>query len=369
MSLARIMAARVSLVLVTALTLAACASSGQSADVGESLAPASQPPSLPSDPATVAADPTPSPSIDPLADRVTASISLGGGPDMPTEGFGSLWVIAVDGPLMNDGTEPAVHRIDPATNEVVASIPLPGRLCQGIGVSPEAVWACGPDGLVRIDPATNEVVAEIPLAAALVVSRIAYGAGSVWAFATSAVAPDTVVRIDPATNGVVATIPLGRAALTMAFGFDALWVTAPADDLLLRIDPATNSVLEWASDVEGAGVLAIGEDALWVSLLGEHGSSAGPNDPTIVRIDPADGQVTASVATGGSVEVSGGVTASPDAIWVRAADPFLVRIDPGSGEVIESIDVPRGSGDVTVAFGSVWATSEHGDVIRLDMGD
>lgn len=368
MSLARMMAARANVVIVSALTLAACASPGQPAGVGESLDPASPPPSPPSESAVASAESTPSPSIDPLADRVTASISLGGGPDMPTEGFGSLWVIAVDGPLMNDGTEPAAHRIDPATNEVVASIPLPGRLCQGIGVSPEAVWACGPNGLLRIDPETNEVVAEIPLSAALVVSRIAHGAGSVWAFATSAVAPDTVVRVDPATNSVVSTIPLGHAALTMAFGFDALWVTAPIDDLLLRIDPATNTVEEWASNVEGAGVLAIGEEALWISLLGEHGSSAGPDDPTVVRIDPVDGRVTASVATGGSVEVSGGLTASSDAIWVRAADPFLVRIDPGSGEVLESIDVPRGSGDVTVAFGSVWVTSEHGDVIRLDPG-
>jgi hypothetical protein len=33
---------------------------------------------------------------------------------------------------------------------------------------------------------------------------------------------------------------------------------------------------------------------------------------------------------------------------------------------LRTIDVPRGSGDVAVAFGSVWATSEHGSVIRLD---
>ena len=37
-----------------------------------------------------------------------------------------------------------------------------------------------------------------------------------------------------------------------------------------------------------------------------------------------------------------------------------------AGEVVETIDVPRGSGDVAVAFGSVWATSEHGQVLRLD---
>jgi len=366
MSLARIVAARASLVLAGIMALAGCAPVQDPSTDRESASPISQPSDSPISGGAPSSEPTPSASADPLAGREVARVRLGGGPDMPTEGFGSLWVLAVDGPIMNDGTEPAVHRIDPDTNEIVASIPLPGRLCQGIGVSPEAVWVCGPDGLVRIDPETNEVVAEIPLAAALVVSRIAYGAGSVWAFATSAVAPDTVVRVDPATNGVTATIPLGHAAGTMAFGFDALWVSAPTNDLVLRIDPATEAVEEWASGVEGAGCVVIGEDALWVSLLGEHGTSAGPTDPTVVRIDPADGAVTAEVATGGSLEVTGCMAATPEAIWVRATDPFLVRLDPATGDVIETIDVPRGSGDVAVAFGSVWATSEHGSVIRLD---
>jgi len=74
---------------------------------------------------------------DDVAAGAIATIALDGGPDLPTEAFGSLWVLAVDGPLMNDGTSSAVHRIDPATNEVIASVPLPGRLCQGIGASPE----------------------------------------------------------------------------------------------------------------------------------------------------------------------------------------------------------------------------------------
>ncbi len=366
MSLARIVAARSSVALAGVLMLAACAPVQDSTpDVDLKSARGEASPSPGSGQAS-SSEPMPSPSADPMAGREIARVRLGGGPDMPVEGFGSVWVLAVDGPIMNDGTEPAVHRIDPETNEIVASIPLPGRLCQGIGVSPDAVWVCGPDGLVRIDPGTNQVVAEVPLSAALVASRIAYGAGSVWAFATSAVAPDTVVRVDPATNAVTTTISLGHAAGTLAFGFDALWVSAPTEDLVLRVDPATDAVEEWASGVEGAGCVVIGEDALWVSLLGEHGTSAGPADPTVVRIDPADGAITAEVATGGSLEVTGCMAATEDAIWVRATDPFLVRIDPVTAEVVETIDMPRGSGDVAVAFGSVWATSEHGQVLRLD---
>lgn len=312
------------------------------------------------------ASPSAPAATNPLEARTIATLELGGGPDMPTDAFGSLWVIAVDGPIMNDGTEPAVHRIDPATNEVIASVPLPGRLCQGIGASPEAIWACGPDGLVRIDPATNKVVATVDLPAALVVSRIAYGAGSVWAFATSGTVPDLVVRIDPASNAVTDTIELHRSGGTMAFGFDALWVTSPLDDTLLRIDAATNAVEEWTTDVDGAGQVAVGEDAIWVSLLGEHGSQADEDDATVVRIDPATGDVTASIATGGSVEISGGFAATADGIWVRAPEPFLVQIDPVTNEVVDRIDARGGPGDVAVAYGSLWVTTELGDLIRIE---
>ena len=57
--------------------------------------------------------------------------------------------------------------------------------------------------------------------------------------------------------------------------------------------------------------------------------------------------------------VSFGIWATNDAVWVRAPEQFLTRIDPTTNEVVEVIDGPVGAGDVTVAFGSVWATSGH----------
>jgi len=345
--------------LLLALVVPAC-----SAATGPPAATA--PPISTATPEASAPSPSAPAPTDALAARTIATLELGGGPDMPTEAFGSLWVLAVDGPIMNDGTEPAVHRIDPATNEVIASVPLPGRLCQGIGASPEAMWACGPDGLLRIDPATNDVVATVDLPAALVVTRIAYGAGSVWAFATATVGPDLVVRIDPATNAVTATIELNHTAGTLAFGLNALWVTSPLDDLLMRIDPATNDVVEWTTGIETPGWIAIGEDAVWVSLFAEHGLQAGEDDPTVVRIDPETGEIVASIATGGSLQDEGGLAATADAIWVRAPEPWLVRIDPATNEVVERIDTVSGPGDVAVAYGSVWVTTERGEVIRIE---
>ncbi|MCV0403900.1 MAG: hypothetical protein K5924_09320 [Chloroflexi bacterium] len=304
--------------------------------------------------------------MDPLAARTIATIDLGGGPDFPTEAFGSIWVNAIDGPIMNDGTTPALHRIDPATNAVIASIPLPGRLCSGVGASPEAVWACGPDGLVRIDPATNEVAGTVGFRAALVSSRIQYGAGSVWSFATSTVGPDQVVRIDPATNEVIATIDLGRVAGTMAFGFDALWVSGPADDVLLRIDPTTNSVEEWATGIEGAGSVAVGADAIWVSLVFEHGAQGHADDVSLVSVDPSTGEVLHELIIGGVLGDEGDIAATPDGVWVRAPEPWLIRIDHTTGEIVDRIDTRSGPGAVAVAFGSLWVTTERGEVLRLE---
>jgi hypothetical protein len=93
---------------------------------------------------------------------------------------------------MKDGTEPAVHRIDPATNEAIATVALPGRLCQGIGASPEAVWACGPDGLVPIDPATNEVVDAIESVSGP--GDVVAAFGSVWVTTTER---GDVLRLEP----------------------------------------------------------------------------------------------------------------------------------------------------------------------------
>jgi hypothetical protein len=107
--------------------------------------------------------------------------------------------------------------------------------------------------------------------------------------------------------------------------------------------------------------------AIWVTLLAEPGVTAGPAETTVIRIDPASGDVSGEVATGGAVGLGGGVTTTGGQVWVRAVEPFLVRIDPATNQVIDRIDADLSSGDATVAFGSLWATSEHGQVLRLTL--
>jgi hypothetical protein len=332
------------IVACTAAVLAGCGA-------GDAPSPTSSaPPATP--PVAASSSASPSPSVHPensIEDRADAILeNVVGEPDWPLEGFGSLWLLAPD------SDQPSLLRVDPATNEIVATIALPGNLCQGFTVSDDAVWVCTPDGAARVDPATNEIVGEVVFETGEVYSRLAFGSGSVWAIGTDAGAPTTLVRIDPATMSAT-TIPLGHGAATLAYGFDAVWITAPQDGMLLRVDPASDAVSEHATGLARPWVVAAGPDSLWVTLFAAEDVAA--DEPTVLRIDPTDGTNVVEIATGATSENQGGLWATTDAVWVRAPEAFLTRIDPATNQVVEVLDGPVSTGEVTVAFGSVWATA------------
>jgi virginiamycin B lyase len=300
------------------------------------------------------ASPVPTPSASTIAsidDLASAALEeVAGEPDWPLEGFGSLWLLAPD------QEEPSLLRVDPMTNEIVATVGLPGNLCQGFTVSDDAVWVCTPSGAARVDPTTNEIVGEVAFDTGEVFSRLAFGDGSVWAIGTDGGVPNTLVRIDPATM-TATPIPLGHGAATLAYGFDAVWVTAPQEGVLLRVDPATNAVTEHVTGLARPWAVVAGPDSLWVTLFASEDIAA--DEPTVVRIDPADATNVVEIATGATSENAGGLWATADAVWVRAPEAFLTRIDPATNQVVEVIDGPVSAGDVTVAFGSVWATASN----------
>lgn len=329
--------------ICAALALASCSSPTDD--------PASPPPtSAPPPTETVAASPgdatSPSASAgQAVEDRAVAVLEIVGEPDWPLEGFGSLWV------LVPDQEEPAIVRVDPATNQVIASILLPGRVCQGFTVTDDAVWACVTDGAVRIDPETNAIDGEVAFETGAAFGLLAFGGGSVWALGAEGGVVNQLVRIDP-TAMTATTIPLGHGSSTLAYGFDAVWVAAPQDGLILRIDPGTAEVTEHSADLARPHQLKVGPDSLWVTLQGAE--EMAPDEPTVIRIDPADGSVLAEIATGAA---PGYLWADTDAVWVCARDLFLARIDPATNEVVETFTGPPSTCAVTVAFDSVWATA------------
>ena len=243
---------RIVIGLAASLVLAACSGGG-------SAAPSVQPSSAPSSAAAAPTD-TPAPSGPPtvgLTELEHLEISLQGGPDFPVALDGSVWILAPDGPLGTDATGPLVYRLDATSGEVLAEVPIGGRLCQGLAAGFGSVWACTDTGLDRIDPSTDGVTEQVAFETAQVFARPAIGADRVWVLGGN-VTPDTVMEVDPATNGVVAAHPLGHAAASLVFGGDALWITVPADGLLLRLDPRSGEVTEHASGLPAPSAIAYG---------------------------------------------------------------------------------------------------------------
>ena len=345
------------LALASALALAACSSTAGTPSAPQPTTPAAGTANV--SPSASASASAAGDSIEERAEVVIEDVA--GEPDWPLEGFDSLWLLAPD------SEEPSLLRLDPATNEIIATVPIPGNDCQGFTVSDDALWACVDDGAVRIDPATNAIVGEVAFETGMVWSRLAFGHDSVWAIGADGGIPNVLVRIDP-TAMTSTAIPLGHGAATIAYGFDAVWLTAPQDGMILRVDPATEEVTEYVTGLGRPQTVVIGPDSLWVTLFGAE--EVAPDQPTVIRIDPSDGAVLAEVATGAASENLGGLWATDSAVWVRAPNAFLTRIDPATNEVVEMLTGPNSTGDVTVAFGSLWATGSSANTIyRMAAGD
>jgi hypothetical protein len=180
--------------------------------------------------------------FDPTTDKQTGSVSVEGTVDWQPQlvaAFGSIWI--------GVGDTHQVVRVDPTRMTIVARI---GGLSTDsslltIGSGFGSIWAqanaAGQSGILyRIDPATNKVVATIPVGDPA--HSTGYG-GTVIAFSDNAVwtadSSPTVTRVDPATNKVVVVGPIQLpAAEWIAFGSGSLWMRNQTLGEVQRYDAA-----------------------------------------------------------------------------------------------------------------------------------
>ena len=339
---------------------------GCSPSVAESPTASVSPPGSSSPVASASAvvdDPAPIDAGVPLAERLEAEIAVPGSPDWPLAAFDSIWVLAPDLPTKTGSGAPNLVRIDPATNEIAATIELPDRLCQGIVASDDAIWACAVDGLVRVDPATNKVSGTVPIKGAQAFYRPAFGGGFVWALGSTSMVGDTVIRLDPATEKTT-SFPVSGSVGGMAYGFDALWLAMPGQGTVLRLDPATGETTELATGLVSPKSIAVGTDSLWVALHGGGEDQARPGDPQVARIDPATGEVIAEIEVGGSPQLGVELWADADGVLVRSTTPWLARIDESTNQVVDPVTTELAiQGPLTVGFGSIWTVNIERDVV------
>jgi virginiamycin B lyase len=283
------------------------------------------------------------PAVGPLPSLAT--IPVGRQPTGAAVGHGAVWVVNQEG-----GT---VSRIDPASNRVVATVPV-ANAADTIAVGWDGVWVGGwsrekGDTVVRIDPRTNQVVASVPVASESY--GLAVTDDAVWA--TGLVA-GTVTRIDPRTNQVVATIRTGGRPVHVAADDQSVWVAYPLDTLVKRIDPRTNRVVASLRVAQPQGV-ALGFGSVWVP------SQRGGE---VLRIDPRTELRTAGGA--GRIRVAGEpayLAVGTDAVWVGTTDQTLQRIDPGTGTVTATYRLGAALHGMAVDGGSLWTLNPVGDTV------
>jgi streptogramin lyase len=243
--------------------------------------------------------------IDPHADRIVDTIRVGDpaqlrergclAPDIHAVPVGSFGVRLCDVPSAlaygaqslwaTRGDGPAIVRIDPNSDHVLATIPFAGQPF-GLAFGPSGLWVTDwlNDSLSLVDPEQNRVIA----------THAGLGGGpagllvtsdAVWVSDSQA---DLVLRVDPHSLSVVARIPAGRLPLALAYFGGAVWVRNEKGSSVDRIDPAQNAVVTripvgFFLGRDGQDGIGVTSHGLWVGGL------------QVEFIDPAKARVSARV--------------------------------------------------------------------------
>jgi hypothetical protein len=198
--------------------------------------------------------------------------------------------------------------------------------------------------------ATVDLGLPAPAATALVT-----GGGLIWAYQYDS----GLAIVDPATARLVRRVPiaparpLARNVVTYAHG--VLWVAQPGQ--LWRIESTSDEPARAALPADFAPTaLAATGHWLWLAA-GRH----------LVRVDPATGAVNATV----ELPVDAGVSdllGTPDGLFAVGWNQAAVWVlDPDSGQLVSTVNALDGEfiSEVYADDGTVWATGNCGDVVRL----
>lgn len=170
--------------------------------------------------------------------------------------------------------------------------PFDGRPhVHGVSFDGQAVWFASGDQINAVDPDTGELTRSLDVQAH---AGIAFDGRHLYQ-----IADQVIQKVDPQTGAVLSTIPTpegGGAGL--AWGEGSLWIGQHRARKIHRLDPNTGAILSTIeSDRFVTGVTWVG-DELW--------HATWENEQSELRhVDPATGEVVASVAMPPGVIISG----------------------------------------------------------------
>jgi virginiamycin B lyase len=270
------------------------------------------------------------------------------------------WVAITADAVWVGSTGPyAVHRIDPKTNQRVASVKLPGEPCAGLATGFGSLWipmCTATPSLAKVDLAANRLTAVFPVGPAAAEGGVAAGAGNVWLIVDKS---GTLVGIDPATGSIRKTIRVAAGSYNPHFVDGQIWVTRAERSEITGVDAVTGEVLAHVHTGPNPRFLTAAEGAIWTLNQG---------DGTLTRVDVRSRQATATIALytpghGGDIAAGGGM------VWTTMPKMPLSAVNIASMSLQCRWSGPGGD-SLGIGHGAIWLTDYHaGTVARIPLED
>ena len=281
--------------------------------------------------------------IDPHRDRVIKVIPIGGTPRGVTVGADSVWTA-------NAG-EATVSQIDPKELRVVNTVGL-GLAATDLVEARGVVWvATGSDNnIVRIDARSGGEVARAKLSQDLSASAyaVAAGADGVWVGSGS-----DLFKIDLSSRELVDRWHYRHGINDVAVSGGSVWIASSAETVA-SVSATTLRLTGEASIGVIPTALAIGGGSIWVAAPSPHGPHAA-----VWRFDPITARVTQTTRLGKVVGYPPtlDIAFGEGAVWVASYDAGTVtRLDPATGNVVATIRIGGNPSGIAVGANRVWVT-------------
>jgi streptogramin lyase len=282
--------------------------------------------------------------------KVTATLHLGKTADWVAIAPGAVWVGST-GPF-------AVHRIDPKTNQRVASVKLPGEPCAGLAIGFGSLWVplCGrAPMLAKVDLESNKLLEILKIGPAAAEGGVTVSPDSVWLVVDK---NGSLARIDPATGAVRQTIRIPAGSYNPFYSDGQVWVTRADGSEITAVDAVTGTVSATARTGPGPRFLTAGAGAVWTLDQG---------DGTLTRVDMRT-KVTTTIELGtpghgGDISFGGGM------IWTTVWKTPLSVVDGAAATLLCQWKGPGGD-SLGIGDGAIWLTDYRaGTVSRFELDD
>ena len=270
------------------------------------------------------------------------------------------WVAIMSDAVWVGSTGPyAVHRIDPKSNKLVATVKVPGEPCAGLATGFGSLWVplCGqPSTLAKIDVNHNTLTAVLSIGPAAAEGGITTSPDSVWLVVDK---NGSLARIDPATGTVRQRIQIPPGSYNPLYSDRQIWVTRAEGAEVTSVDASTGVVLGTVKTGPNPRFLTAGAGAVWTLNQG---------DGSMTRIDTKTRQATRTIALGtpghgGDVSFGGGM------VWTTMAKVPLSAVD-STTSVLACQWVGEGGDSLGIGHDAIWLTDYHkGTLSRLKLED